>query len=135
MMEGFTFVARKPRRGDIVVFKSDGIASLPAGEVYVKRIAGQPGEHVRIAEGKLFINERLVALSNASGEITYSLPPGSEGMSPITEIIVPAGQYFLLGDNSTNSSDSRFWGPLPGRNVIGRIWFCYWPANRIGGLR
>src|SRR5690348_4132479 len=54
MMEGFTFLRRQPCRGDIIVFKTDGIAMLPPGQFYVKRIAGEPGDHVQISEGKLF---------------------------------------------------------------------------------
>src|SRR2546422_10131999 len=65
MMEGVTFLARKPRRGDVVVFKTDGIASLPSAQIYVKRVAGEPGDQLRISDGKLYINGRHVALSNA----------------------------------------------------------------------
>src|SRR5947207_9760666 len=50
MMEGITFLARKPRRGDVVVFKADGIDSLPPGTLYVKRVAGEPTEHLRISD-------------------------------------------------------------------------------------
>src|SRR6266481_5248584 len=57
LMEGFTFVFGKPHRGDIVIFETAGIESLPQDEIYVKRIAGEPGDHVRISDGKLFINE------------------------------------------------------------------------------
>src|SRR5262245_60058519 len=71
VMEGFTFLARPPRRGDIVVFKTDGIARLPAGELYVKRVVGEPGDRLRIANGKLFINDHQVVLSNRLGELTY----------------------------------------------------------------
>src|SRR5204863_160012 len=75
MMEGVTFLARKPRRGDVVVFKTDGIASLPSAQVYVKRVAGEPGDQLWISGGKLYINGQHVALSNATGEIAYVLPP------------------------------------------------------------
>jgi signal peptidase I len=135
VMEGVTFLTRNPRHGDIVVFRTDGIASLPPAQFYVKRVAGEPGEQLRISEGKLFVNDKRVALSNAVGEITYDLPPLSGAFSPKTEMTVPEDCYFVLGDNSTNSLDSRFWGGVPRRNIIGRISFCYWPPQRVGGVR
>src|SRR5436189_5559529 len=66
MMEGFTFWARKPRRGDVAVFKTDGIdgiAPSQAAAIYVKRVAGEPGDRLRISDGKLYINDQHVALS------------------------------------------------------------------------
>ncbi len=135
VMEGFTFLARKPRRGDIVVFRTDGIPSVPSGTFYVKRVAGEPGEHVRLSDGKLFVNGKQVVLSNALGEIVYDWPPGPAGSSPTTDFTVPEDGYFVLGDNSTDSLDSRFFGSVPRQNVIGRIWFCYWPLLRIGGVK
>ena len=135
LMERITFIARQPRRGDVVVFRTDGIASLPPRQIYVKRVAGEPGDHLRISEGKLFINDKYVALSNSTGEITYNLPPGLAALSPKTDLAVPSDSYFLLGDNSTNSSDSRFWGSVPRENIIGRICVCYWPPKRIGGVK
>ena len=135
MMEGVTFLYGQPHHGDIVVFKTDGIPSLPPETLYVKRVAGEPGDHVRISGGKLFINEKRVSLSNAVGEIAYDLPPHVETFSPQTDVTVPNGCYFVLGDNSTNSLDSRFWGSVPRGNIIGRVSFCYWPPQRIGGVK
>jgi signal peptidase I len=135
IMEGVTFLSRQPRRGDIVVFKSDGIGLVPPGTFYVKRVAGEPGDHLRISEGKLFINDKQVSLSNAVGEIVYDQPPGAERFSLKTDLTVPDDCYFVLGDNSTNSLDSRFWGSVPRGNIIGRVSFCYWPPQRAGGVK
>ena len=135
LMEGMTFRSREPRRGDIVAFKTDGIASLPPATFHVKRVAGEPGDHVRITEGKLFINDRQVSLSNAVGEIAYHLPPGTGALTTQTDVTVPAGCYFVLGDNSTNSMDSRYWGSLPRGNIVGRVGFCYWPPARTGTVK
>jgi signal peptidase I len=135
MMEGFSYLARQPRRGDIAVFKTDGIARLSKGEIYLKRVVGEPGDHVRISEGKLFVNDNQVSLSNTAGEIVYNLPPGAAALSSQTDVIVPSGCYFVLGDNSTNSYDSRFWGSVPRGNIIGRASFCYWPPQKAGALK
>ena len=133
VMEGITFLFRPPRRGDIVVFKADGIGSFSPDSKIIKRIAGEPGDHVRIAHERLFINDKLVSLSNALGGIAYYLPPSS--MSSQNEATVPSGCYFVLGDNSTNSYDSRFWGGLPRENIIGRVSFCNWPPKRAGRVK
>lgn len=134
MMEGLSFLRRRPRRGDVIVFKTEGIASLPQDQFYVKRIAAEPGERLRLANGKLYINGHQVSLSNAIGEITYELPPIWQS-SVQTNIIVPSACYFVLGDNSTNSLDSRFYGCVPRANVMGRLFFCYWPPGRLGSVK
>jgi signal peptidase I len=135
VMEGFSFLQRKPRRGDILVFKAEGISMLPAGSTYVKRVVGLPGEHLRLANDRLYINEVPAALTNATGQISY-LTLTTPGLEPaFTDITIPAGRYFLIGDNTTNSLDSRYWGCLPAKNIKGRICFCYWPPQRIGLVR
>jgi signal peptidase I len=135
LMEGITFLYRQPLRGEIIVFKADGIALLPPGEFYIKRVAGEPGDRVRISDGKLFVNEKQVSLSNAVGAVFYDPPPGNTFSTPRPDVMVPDACYFVLGDNSTNSLDSRFYGSIPRSRIIGRISFCYWPPQRIGGVK
>jgi len=136
LMENLTFLFTRPRRADIVVFKTDSIASLPPAQNYVKRIAGEPGDHVRISEGRLFVNDMHVSLSNAVGEIVYELPPhDAASASAQTDVAVPSGHYFVLGDNSTNSLDSRFYCGVARGNIMGRVVFCDWPPWRIGGVK
>jgi signal peptidase I len=136
-MEDFTYQFRQPRRGDIVVFKSDGIALLTPPSRYIKRVAGQPGERVRLSDDRLFINDKLTILSNDFGRITYEAPVFPPGVafrmfSTQTNVTVPDATYFLLGDEATNSYDSRFFGCVPRENITGRIWLCYWPPERVG---
>ena len=116
------------------MFKTDALASLPPATLYVKRVAGEPGDRLRITDGKLYINDKHVALSNVLGEIAYHLPAGSTGMAAQTDLTVPDDHYFMLGDNSTNSYDSRFWGCVPAKSILGRVAFCYSPASRVGGV-
>lgn len=131
--EGITFLERSPRRGDIVVFKTDHIEGLDSGSFYMKRVAGLPGEHVAISDGKLFINDKLAVLTNYDGQIVYDAPPNATLVQ--TNVIVPAHCYYLLGDNSTNSYDSRFFGSISRKEILVRIVFCYWPPARIGIVR
>jgi len=135
--EGFTFLFREPRRGDIVTFRTDDLseALAPSGQIWVKRVVGEPGDHLRISDGKLFINGKQVSIRNKAGEITFELPTGTATFARHSDITVPSGCYFVTGDNSTNSLDSRFFGSLPRRNIIGRVSSCYWPPQRMGSIK
>jgi signal peptidase I len=138
MMEGVTYLFRGPRRGDVVVFKTDGIAGLPPGNVLSQRVAGAPGETLRLVNGKLLVNEQPVSLQSSTGAIQYVYLPSSYGkylLSSNDMVTVPTNSIFVLGDNSAASADSRVWGFVPGSNVLGRVWFRYSPWERVGGVR
>jgi signal peptidase I len=117
---------RDPHRGEIVVFHAPpGAARCGEGHagIFVKRIAGLPGEVVSERHGFVFIdgkalNEPYVA-PDRRDSITQTWPR------------VPAGQYFMLGDNRTSSCDSRMWGPVARGRLIGPVVLTYWPPNRI----
>ena len=136
LMERLTFLLRKPERDDIVVLKTDGIASLPLGGIYIKRIVGEPGERVYLADGRLYVNGTPMSLRNQAGEIRY-LPVGGQRHLISSEdiVVVPEGHYFVLGDNSADSADSRVWGCVPAKNIIGRVAFRYWPISKTGAVR
>jgi signal peptidase I len=106
------------------------------GTLWVKRIVGLPGNKLRIADGTVFINGVPTTFSSSSSLIHYGFLPGCNFLSSSNSVIeVPAESYFVLGDNSTNSWDSRCWGFVPRENIIGRINFCYWPPSRFGVVR
>jgi signal peptidase I len=139
-MENFTFQFREPRRGDIVIFKNEGIGTLDPGAPgmhYAKRVAGEPRDHVFLSNDVLFINEKLTVISNDFGPADYRMPsvPGEVMLSVLNDVTVPDGSYFLLGDNGTNSYDSRMYGSVPRKNITGRVWICYWPPERMGLVR
>jgi len=98
VMEGMTYLARRPRRGDVVVFRTDGIFSLPPAQIYIKRVAGEPGDQLRISDGKLYVNGKHVAITNATGEIAYQMPTLAATRNMNTDTTVPDGCYFVLGD-------------------------------------
>ena len=133
-MEGITYLFRKPHRGEILVFKTEGLDVPDKNSIFIKRLAGLLGERLRLADGKLFVNDAPVVLRNATGEIDYT---NSWGRTPYLAssndvVTVPAGHYFVLGDNSGNSMDSRYWGFLPAKSIKGRAFFRYAPSDRIG---
>jgi signal peptidase I len=136
LMEGFTYLTRKPQRGDVVVFRASNLPPLQDGVTYVKRVVGLPGERIRISDGKLYVDEHIVELNNRDGVIAYANWPDTTYLATRdSTVVVPQGHYFVLGDNSSNSLDSRFWGFLPAKAIRGRMWFCYWPPEDAGSIR
>jgi signal peptidase I len=118
-MERFTYWRRDPARGEIVTFKTEGILELPQHQIYVKRVIGLPSEHLVISNGLLFINSHPVVITNQYGPIViHPLPVFA---SAITNLTIPAKSYFVIGDNTSNSLDSRVFGPIPRTNILGRI--------------
>jgi signal peptidase I len=106
-----------PERGDIIVFHPP---SRPNDD-YIKRVVALPGEHVQVEDGEILID-------GLSLEEPYITSPGFyTGAWDLGE-----GEYFVLGDNRTNSSDSHNWGVLPQDNIIGKAWLCYWPPEEWG---
>jgi signal peptidase I len=144
----------EPQRGDVVVFRYPRDPSLD----YIKRVVGLPGDHIAYYAKVLYVNSKpiqrdFVGQYDGPGETQANeylekifdvehkllLKPGRpnnlEG-----EYIVPEGMYFVMGDNRDNSNDSRVWGPVPERNLVGKafmIWM-HWSDsirwNRIGDM-
>lgn len=134
----------EPERGDIVVFKTQGIPSLPAGTFYIKRVAGLPGDRVRIEPPNLIVNDQVVDAPAIFARISSAEPPfagfalafggapiGALLTKPTDEISLGKDEVLVLGDNTRNSRDSRYWGPVPRKNIVGKATRIYWPLNRI----
>jgi signal peptidase I len=118
---------RAPERGEIVVFeapaKADRCGLGDGGSSFVKRIIGLPGEVVSARDGVIRINgERLVE--------PY-VDPSRRGHETGSWPRVASGHYFVLGDNRTRSCDSRMWGTVSRRNLIGPVMLTYWPPKRL----
>ena len=147
----------QPKRGDVVVFRYPLDPSTP----FIKRVVGLPGDTVRYVDKALSINHQLVdlvpegtfvgvrsAASNTGammfkerlGDLDHDILLSPGAASPNGEFKVPAGHYFVLGDNRDNSRDSRYWGFVPDRNLVGRAFFIWmnWDSGpdvkRIGSI-
>jgi signal peptidase I len=130
---------RKPKRGEIMVFKTSGIATLQQGTHYIKRMCGLPTDQVSIQPPNLVINgeiitgiktiDRVASDPNYDGYQLAGKLNSSDLEWPLTDT-----QYFAMGDNTGNSKDSRYWGPVPEKNLVGPAVIIYWPFSKRWGL-
>jgi len=121
----FIYHLQDPARGNIVVFNTPPRAAqqCPPAGTFVKRIIALPGETWEQREGVVYINGRRL--------VEPYIPRGRRDFSTIEPQKIPAHAYFVMGDNRTQSCDSRVWGTVPRRNLIGKVFATYWPPNRI----
>ena len=114
-----------PKRGDIVVFNTPprALVACGTGGVYVKRLIGLPGDTWSERNGVVFINGKPL-------NEPY-VKPGYEDHYTYPAKKIPQGQYFMMGDNRIGSCDSRKWGTVPRKNLIGKVVATYWPPPRI----
>ena len=145
---------RAPRRGEVFVFSTANIQTEenrinPGGpsQYYIKRLAGLPGDKLRIDPPRLFVNgqpatgpafERVMSGTREhpnNGYKGYAQGPSFGYLnSPDIPFEVPEKRYFALGDNSYNSADSRYWGTVPQENLMGYGLFVYWPFTKHWGF-
>jgi signal peptidase I len=125
----FIYHFRDPRRGEIIVFNTPDAAKIKcgAGGTFVKRLIGLPGETVEVrleqGEGYVFINGRQLR--------EPYIEPDRRPTEAFGPVKVPPDHYFMMGDNRSQSCDSREWGTVPRSNLIGEVFATYWPPNRI----
>jgi signal peptidase I len=106
----------------------DVTQSKPSSQTFIKRLVGLPGDRLQIVNGHVIRN-------GAAERDPYILAcRGSSACNFPATIKVPAGAYYMMGDNRPNSEDSRFWGPVPKTWIIGRAFLTYWPPGRLGLL-
>jgi len=134
---------RKPRRGEIMVFKTNGIEhpQIKQNEHYVKRMVGLPGEILGIESPFLYINGKKMMQpssiarteAGASGYHGYQ-KMGTYLTNQNNRVQLANDQFFACGDNQRNSLDSRYWGPVKRANLVGPAFFVYWPFSRRWGM-
>ena len=112
---------KKPKKGDVIIFSSPKNPNIK----YIKRIIGLPGDEVRIYQGKVYINNTLLNedyLQPNTTTKTWESGFIKEGIS----VTVPNDQYLVLNDNRSYRSDSREWGFVREKDIIGKVWFCFY---------
>ena len=120
---------RPPRRGDVIVFRSVDDTHRD----FIKRLVATEGELVEIRQHQIWVNGRPVDSPPVFRERAYRNL--GDYAKPGLAVRVPAGCYFVLGDNSASSRDSRYWGFLPKGNLVGKAMVIYWPPGRIRVIR
>lgn len=127
MVNKFIYRFREPQRGDIIVFRYPEDPK----RAFIKRLAGKPGDEVEIRYGRIYVNGEVLSNPDVfTQHYYYNIAGYGTG-----RIAVPKDAYFVLGDNSASSRDSRYWGFVPKNYLLGKALFIYWPPNRIRVLK
>jgi signal peptidase I len=133
---------REVERGDVIVFRPPHMPE----QHFVKRVIGLPGDRIQMRDRRVWVNGALLEEGYAVYTRDAAYGGGSEaGMDEtgrrrmrrqlrMGELEVPAGQYFVLGDNRDHSLDSRYWGFVPRENIVGRPLLIYFSMERAGGI-
>ena len=132
LVDRITYKKSNPKRGDVIVFKMPNDIS----KLHIKRLIGLPGDSIEIKEGSLIINGRKIEESPFPlfNYQNITIKEGSYGM--IGQLVkVPEGHYFVLGDYSAHSFDSRQYGFVPKENLVGKAYKIYLPFNRAGRIK
>jgi signal peptidase I len=119
----FAYEFEKIERDDVVVF----YYPRDTQKSYIKRIIGLPGDRVRIENGEVFVN--------GSALVEPYVPERYRDVRSMDEFRVPAGEYFVMGDHRSISSDSRDFGPVERKLIYGKAAFVYWPREEMGVVR
>jgi signal peptidase I len=122
-IDKFAYHIEPIERGDVVVFRYPGDTS----KNYIKRIVGVPGDRIEIFRGAVYVNGHRLA--------EPYVPPQFRDQRSVSEVTVPEGDYFVLGDHRNLSSDSRDFGVVEREAIFGKALFAYWPTRMMGRLR
>jgi signal peptidase I len=140
-VDKMTYNFRAPKVGECIIFRTDDVQDLAkAPKFFIKRLVGKPGDTLAIREGKLFANGKLLSATETIKKLNSKAGGYKNGyvaaklLAEGMEFHVRDGNYFVLGDNSKESYDSRFWGTVPQKSVKGRPLIVFYPFNSRFGI-
>lgn len=127
--EKISYYTGEPQQGDIVTFKDPEIPS----RVLIKRVVATGGQMVDLVDGRVYVDGEPLDEPYTAGEPSYALVP-AYGTSISYPYTVPEGELWVMGDNRTNSQDSRYFGSIDASSVTGKAVLIYWPLDHFGLL-
>lgn len=116
----------EPERGDVVVFTPPEPGE---DKPYIKRVIGVPGDEILVRNGQVSVNGNVLDEEYIGGRDSNC--PSTWAYCDTT-VVIPEDTVYVMGDNRTNSEDSRYFGPVPEENIIGKAWIVYWPVDAWG---
>lgn len=119
IVDEISYRFNEPNRGEVVVFRYH----KDPRQFFIKRVIGLPGDSVEIRKGKVYINDEYLTEQYVDEDNFVDVS--------IARTVLDEGEYFLLGDNRSNSLDSRVFGPVEEKYIVGRVWFRTWPFDRF----
>lgn len=125
LTDKITYRVSEPQYGDIVVFKN------PRNEKqdFIKRVIATPGDTIRLDNNVFYLNSKPLSEDYLSDKINTR---GNNFLQEGSTVEIGEGQYFVVGDNREHSSDSREWGTVTKKEIIGKVFFRYWPLESFG---
>ena len=132
LVNKFAYWFSQPQRGDVVVFKVPKSIYLSDKPFYIKRIVGLPGEHLQIFDGCVYVNGKQVHNPKRLNEIYYE-----NDYQFLEDVVkeIPENEYYLFGDNSGNSYDSRKWGGITINQIKGKAFLRFWSFRKLNFIR
>jgi signal peptidase I len=118
---GSRYLLHGPRRGEVIVFR----AQTKGQDDIIKRVIGVPGDRVTVRDGNVYVNDREL-------DETYLPYDATLCSGRWCDVTLGKDEYYVLGDNRRNSSDSRLWGPLRSERIVGKAWFIFSPLRDLG---
>jgi signal peptidase I len=119
LVDELSYRFEAPQRGEVVVFRYP----RDPRQFFIKRVIGLPGETIAIKKGTIYVNDQAIR-ENYLDEFRI-------GDATIDSVTLGPDQYWLMGDNRANSLDSRIFGPVDKKFIIGKVWFRGWPADKF----
>ncbi|PIV39209.1 MAG: signal peptidase I [Candidatus Omnitrophica bacterium CG02_land_8_20_14_3_00__42_8] len=126
LVSKFIYKFREPKRGEVIVF----ISPEDKKKDFIKRLVGLPNENIQLSNGAILVNNAPVEECPLLKK-QYYYNRGDFGAERQI-VTIPNDAYYVLGDNSLSSRDSRYWGFMPKKFLLGKAFLIYWPPNRIG---